>query len=97
MKHSIEVPKANSLQELGKMLAQLRYDAMIVVFKAFKKEILRQMNDDKSKSRFLIAESGKQLIMSIDVCIDHLRRMLMIASPHIQKERAEHPLPREDR
>lgn len=89
MKHSIVVPTANSLQELGAKVAQLRYDAMILVFVAFRAEILRQMNDDESKNRFMIAEKG---IKSITACIVHLRKMLMIASPHMQKEIAEHPL-----
>lgn len=92
MKHSTEVPKAKSLQELGKMLAQLRYDAMIVVFVAFRTEIMRQMNDDEAKNRFMIAEKGMQLFNSITVCIVHLRKMLMIASPHMQEEIAKYPL-----
>lgn len=92
MKHSIEVPTAKSLQELGTKVAQLRYDAMIVVFVAFRAEIVRQMNDDESKNRFMIAEKGMQLFKSITICIVHLRKMLMIASPHMQKEIAEYPL-----
>ena len=92
MKHSIEVPTAKSLQELGTKVAQLRYDAMIVVFVAFRAEIVRQMNDDESKNRLMIAAKGTHLFQSITACITHIRKMYMIASPHMQKEITDHPL-----
>lgn len=92
VKHSIEVPTAKSLQELGTKIAQLRYDALILVFVAFRAEILRQMIHDESKNRLMIAERGSSLFKSITACILHMRKMLMIASPHIQKEIAERPL-----
>lgn len=92
MKHSIEVPTAKSLQELGTKLAQLRYDALLIVLIHFRLEIMSQMYDDESKNRFVIAKRGKILWNNLTNCITNVRRMLMIASPHMQKEIAEHPL-----
>ena len=92
MTHEIDVPTAKTHAELGTKIGQLRYDAMIIVLSAFKREIELQMVDDIGKNRIQIAERGSQLIGNLDTVTKQLRRMLMIASPHIQQELREFPL-----
>jgi hypothetical protein len=91
MAHLIVPPNAETLGELGQKLAQLRYDAQIVVFEAYGAEMRNQIFNDGRRGRKQLARLGSSLVEAILSVSQVLLRMLRISFLYMQKEFEEHP------
>lgn len=92
MKHSTDVPSADSLEELGVKVAQLRFDAMILFFRGVRKELSRQQKADEKRRHFWLALFGRSLVSSVDAIDDLLDLMLRQSIPHMKRELKAEPL-----
>lgn len=92
MKHSIVVPQAKSFEELGVRLAQLRYDALIIVVAAMEKELLRQRAVDVQKRRNKLSAFGSLCLLHLSEFKNYLYFMLRVSKKYIEKDMSELPL-----
>jgi hypothetical protein len=92
MEHGTTPPTAKTLKELGTLVAQLRYDAMIVFFCAFKEEIIRQRDADELRGRGYACLVASRLILSLYGCLSYMRELRNVAIPHMQNDIKERPL-----
>ena len=93
VKHSIEVPKAETLEELGTKVAQLRYDAILVFLKAFIRETTRQREQDAMKGYMQMALLGSHFTSSLATCLHFLQQMFFISARHMREDIKQQPLP----
>jgi hypothetical protein len=92
MAHSIEPPKAETLEELGIELGKLRYDALEQVLRGLHTELARQAGADFQAERPQLGVLGSKaagLLFQVQ-CI--IGRMLDISTPYMEKDIKERPI-----
>ncbi len=91
MVHRIAPPTADTLEELGREIAKLRYDAQIVLLEAYEKEIGRQAISDTASGRVKLARIGHQVEHVIWAVRGALMRMFTISIPYMKEELEKAP------
>ena len=84
MYHPIAPPRAKNLEELGVKLANMRYDALVVVFRALRAELSRQERSDRKLKRYELANSGSRLVCHLLSCVNELSVMFHVSAPHMK-------------
>ena len=91
MEHPIEPVHVGTLEELGTHIAQMRYDAMLVVFHAFKQELLRQQCADGKKQRYMLSHHGVSACRAADDLMRALGKMWDISVPYMEHDLSVRP------
>ena len=92
MKHPIAPPLAEAIEELGRQIAQLRYDAMLVVLRSYGTELERQLQRDYEKGRPQMIECGANAVFHLRNMQGVIQRMLRISARYMEEDIAAHPL-----
>ncbi len=93
MAHSIVVPEAQSLEELGVKVAHLRYDAQLVFFQAYMEELHEQSLGDLRRGREKLWETERSFASFLALAYSDLEEMLKISAPYMKEEINAQPLP----
>lgn len=93
MKHPIVPPKAETLEELGQKIGQLRYDACVVVLSALADEVARQAKEDKQQGKMVLAGFGSELEMRLQFATSLVIEMLHVSRQYLEDEINANPLP----
>lgn len=91
MEHPIEPARVGSLEELGTHIAQMRYDAMLVVLRAFKTELARQQCADAQKERHTLSRYSTYACSATEDLLRVIGAMWHISIPHMERDLATRP------
>lgn len=78
MERPIDTPKAETLEELGTMIGQLRTDALVVVLRALWKELFRQKKEHEEEKKFKYVRYGGLALEYLNHTITFLISMLVL-------------------
>ncbi len=92
MNHKITPPRAETLEDLGPLIGELRYDALIIVLVGIADELESKVRVDTRGGRPYLSGYGRDVVMSIHQAVSTLEHMLTISIPHMRDELQEHPL-----
>lgn len=92
-KHGVSPPRAKSLRDLGRKIANCRYDAEKEVIEGYLEEKRRQQLQDGLKHRRQLSHLGAHLVRITERQVDVIERMLKVSEPHMRDDLKKRPLP----
>ena len=92
MKHGIEPPRAETLEELGTELGKLRYDALARVLVALANELQRQEKTDWEKGRPKLAKLGCIAGQKVWAAAKSVDSMFSFSASFMRSDLVKHPL-----
>ncbi len=92
MPHSTEIPHVATFEELGKEMAHLRYDALLVVLENLGAQLQIDALNDQRNGRSRLATYGVEASVHINTLKQPILEMLRLSIPHMRSEIAKTPL-----
>lgn len=91
MAHNTVPPRAESLEDLGRKLANLRYDALTVVLRAMARDLNEQKLRDQYAKHRKLGHLGHEIVGHLFVSAEVAAMMFHVSAPYMKEDLAEHP------